>query len=59
MSLKDAIIYSTFAPCLMCSKMIINSGIIEVIFNVDYPLNDTSFQLFEQAGVKIRRHRLD
>ena len=58
-SLKDATLYSTFAPCLMCSKMIINSGIIEVIFNVDYPLNDTSFQLFEQASVKIRQHRLD
>ncbi|MGH9425448.1 MAG: deoxycytidylate deaminase [Terriglobia bacterium] len=58
-SVKDAILYTTFAPCLMCSKMIINSGIIEVIFNVDYPLNETSFQLFEQAGVKIRQHRLD
>jgi len=38
--------------------MIINSGIIEVIFNVDYPLNDTSFHLFEQAGVRIRQHQL-
>jgi len=58
-SVKDGLLYTTFAPCLMCSKMTINSGIIEVIFNVDYPLNDTSFQLFGQAGVKIRRHRLD
>jgi dCMP deaminase len=58
-SVRDGILYTTFAPCLMCSKMIINSGIIEVIFNVDYPLNDTSFQLFEQAGVTIRRHHLD
>lgn len=57
-SVKDGTLYSTFAPCLMCSKMIINSGIIEVVFNVDYPLNDTSFQLFEQAGVRIRQHRL-
>ncbi|MCI0624553.1 MAG: dCMP deaminase family protein [Acidobacteria bacterium] len=58
-SVKEGTIYTTFAPCLMCSKMIINSGVIEVIFNVDYPLNDTSFHLFEQAGVKIRQHRLD
>ena len=57
-SVKDGTIYTTFAPCLMCSKMIINSGIIEVVFNVDYPLNDTSFHLFEQAKVKIRQHRL-
>lgn len=58
-SVKDGILYTTFAPCLMCSKMIINSGIMEVVFHVDYPLNDTSFQLFQQAGVKIRRHRLE
>jgi dCMP deaminase len=58
-SVKEGILYTTFSPCLMCSKMIINSGIIEVIFNADYPLNDTSFQLFKQAGVKIRQHRLN
>lgn len=58
-SLKDAIIYTTFAPCLQCSKMIINSGIREVIYNMDYPLNDSAFQLFEQAGVFIRKLRVD
>src|SRR5499427_2317554 len=58
-SLKDAIIYSTFAPCLMCTKMIINSGIREVIFNMDYPLNDSSFQLFSEAGVLVRKLRVD
>ena len=57
-SVKEGTIYTTFAPCLMCSKMIINCGIVEVIFNIDYPLNDTSFHLFEQAGVQIRQHRL-
>src|SRR6185503_5304652 len=41
-SLKDAIIYSTFAPCLQCAKMIINSGIREVIYNMDYPLNESA-----------------
>jgi len=57
-SVKDGTLYTTFAPCLMCSKMIINSGILEVVFNIDYPLNDTSFHLFAQAGVKVRQHRL-
>ncbi|MEW5975453.1 MAG: dCMP deaminase family protein [Acidobacteriota bacterium] len=57
-SVKGGTIYSTFAPCLMCSKMIINCGIVEVVFNVDYPLNETSFKLFEQAAVRIRQHRL-
>jgi len=54
-SVKDSIIYSTFAPCLMCAKMIINSGIREVIFNAEYPLNDSAFRLFNEAGVIARK----
>jgi dCMP deaminase len=58
-SLKDAIIYTTFAPCLQCAKMIINSGIREVIYNMDYPLNKSAFQLFQEAGVFIRKLKVD
>jgi dCMP deaminase len=58
-SLKDAIIYTTFAPCLQCAKMIINSGIREVIYNMEYPLNDSAFRLFQQAGVFIRKLRVE
>jgi len=58
-SLKDAMIYSTFAPCLQCAKMIINSGIREVIYNMDYPLNESAFRLFQQAGVFIRKLKVD
>jgi dCMP deaminase len=54
-SVKDSTIYTTFSPCLMCSKMIINSGIIEVVYNTDYPMNDSSYRLFKEAGVKIRQ----
>jgi dCMP deaminase len=54
-SLKDAIIYTTFAPCLMCAKMIINAGIREVVFNAEYPLNESAFKLFGEAGVVTRQ----
>lgn len=57
-SVKDGCLYSTFSPCLMCAKMIINSGIAEVVFDVGYPLNDSTFRLFEEAGVTIREYRL-
>ena len=53
--LSDSTIYSTFAPCLLCAKMIINSGIAEVVYNQDYPLNNNAFNLFEEAGVKVRK----
>jgi dCMP deaminase len=58
-SLKDAVIYTTFAPCLMCAKMIINSGIREVIYNMDYPLNQSAFRLFGEAGIFVRKLRVD
>lgn len=58
-SVKDAIIYSTFAPCLQCAKMIINAGIREVIYNVEYPLNASAFRLFQEADVFIRKLKVD
>lgn len=57
-SVKAGCLYSTFSPCLMCAKMIINSGITEVVFNVEYPLNNVTFELFGQAGIIIRKYRL-
>ena len=54
-SLKDGTIYTTFAPCLMCAKMIINSGLKEVVYNMDYPLNDSSFKLFGEADILTRK----
>jgi dCMP deaminase len=54
-SLKGSTLYTTFAPCLMCTKMIINAGIEEVVYNMNYPLNDSSFKLLKEAGVMIRQ----
>ncbi len=57
-SIKDSIIYTTFSPCLICTKMIINAGIKEVVYNADYPLNDSSLRLLREAGVKARQHKV-
>ncbi len=59
MSVKGGLLYTTFAPCLTCTKMIINAGIREVVYNLDYPLNETSFRLFKEAGVIFRQHRVE
>lgn len=52
--IKGATIYTTFSPCLLCTKMIINSGLDEVVFNEAYPLGETAIQLLKQARIKIR-----
>lgn len=54
-SLRGASIYTTFSPCLHCTKMIINAGLGEVVYNNDYPLGETSLALLREAGVKVRQ----
>jgi dCMP deaminase len=56
-SVRGATLYTTFCPCLMCTKMIINAGIAEVVFSADYPMGDVSLGLLREAGVKVRQLR--
>lgn len=57
-SLKGATLYTTFSPCLLCTKMIINCGISEVVYNLEYPLNERAQSLLRECGVILRRHRV-
>lgn len=54
-SIKEAVIYSTFSPCLLCTKMIINSGIKEVVFNEAYSLAKEAIALLQQAKITVRQ----
>ena len=56
--LKGATLYSTFAPCLLCTKMIINSGIAEVVYNQEYPLNDRALGLLRECGIVLRQYQV-
>ena len=55
-SVRDATLFSTCSPCLLCTKMIINSGIAEVVYNAAYPLGDRSLELLRESGVKVRQY---
>jgi dCMP deaminase len=52
-AIKDATLYTTYSPCLLCSKMIINAGIRRVVYNEAYPLNDTATRMLKDAGVDL------
>jgi dCMP deaminase len=52
-AIKDATLYTTYSPCLLCSKMIINAGIRRVVYNEAYPLNDTATRMLKEAGVEL------
>ena len=54
-SLKDATLYTTLSPCLMCTKMIINSGIREVVFNDTYTIAELPLRLLKEAKINVRQ----
>jgi dCMP deaminase len=54
-SLLGATIYTTFSPCLQCTKLIINAGLVEVVYNTHYPLGQMAVALLREAGVKVRQ----
>jgi dCMP deaminase len=54
-SLKGSTLYTTFAPCLQCTKLIINSGIAEVVYSKEYTLNDRALALLKECGVALRQ----
>ncbi len=51
---KDSTLYTTFSPCLLCAKMIINAGIREVVYNESYTIDTTARRILSEAGVILR-----
>lgn len=51
-SVQGATCYVTHQPCLTCAKMIINAGIVRVIYAGNYP-DENSRQFLAEAGVDL------
>lgn len=49
---EDATLYVTDAPCIECSKLIIQAGIRRVIYNRTYRLED-GINLLKRAGIEV------
>jgi dCMP deaminase len=58
-SLRGSTIYTTYSPCLQCTKLIINAGLREVVYNAAYPLGEASLELLVEAGVAVRKLSTD
>jgi len=54
-SVRGGTVYTTFCPCLICTKMIINAGLSEVVYDAHFPLGEVSVALFREAGIKVRQ----
>jgi dCMP deaminase len=51
-SLKDATLYTTLCPCIICMKLIVNSGIREIFYVDDYP-DSMSLALADSVGLAL------
>ena len=52
-SIKDARLYCTNHPCIICAKMIINAGIVSVIIHDGY--SDTmAGEILGEAGIEVK-----
>jgi len=51
-SIEGATMYITHAPCVICSKMIINAGIKKIIVGAEYP-DAFATEILGEAGLKI------
>jgi dCMP deaminase len=54
-SVNKALLYCTLTPCLLCAKMIINAGIIEVVYGEEYEFSDQTRRLLAEAAVGCRQ----
>ena len=51
-SLRDSVLYCTNQPCVLCAKMLINTGVKRIVVRDGYP-DKLSQEMLEEAGVVI------
>ncbi len=52
--IRGATLYCTNHPCIICTKMLINAGIVEIVIRDGYQ-DELSKELLEEAGVEVRK----
>lgn len=51
-SIAGSTLYCTMSPCSLCAKMLINAGIVRVVFAGLYP-DQMALDLFAEAGLEL------
>ncbi|WP_321370912.1 cytidine/deoxycytidylate deaminase family protein [uncultured Desulfuromusa sp.] len=54
-NISGSILYCTDSPCIICSKMLINAGVTDVIFARGYP-DTLSLEMLTEARINFRQH---
>ena len=51
---RGSVLYCTTQPCVICAKMLINAGVVRVVYEGDYP-DELALEMLTQAGVELVR----
>ncbi|HOA98473.1 MAG TPA: cytidine/deoxycytidylate deaminase family protein [Candidatus Atribacteria bacterium] len=51
-STKDATLYCTHKPCILCAKMLINAGVVRIVYQDFYP-DPLADEMLEEAGIEM------
>jgi dCMP deaminase len=52
--IRDAILYSTTHPCIICSKMIINAGVQKIIYEEGYA-DTLAKTMLKESGIEVKK----
>lgn len=55
-SIEGATLYCTHQPCVICAKLIVNSGIVRVVYQEPYP-DELAMEIFNTVGIKVERYK--
>lgn len=55
-SLKDSTVYSTHYPCSICAKMLINTGIKEIVYDKDYE-DELAKQILSESNIIVKKFK--
>ena len=50
-------LFCTSHPCSECAKLLVASGVVEVVYDEEYP-SETASLIFKNAGVKVRKFKV-
>jgi len=54
-SIQGATLYCTHQPCVLCAKMIVNAGIVRVVYREGYP-DDFAVEMLKEGGVGLEKY---
>lgn len=57
-SLRGSVLYCTDQPCVLCAKMLINTGVERIVVSGGYP-DELSKEMLREAGIEIEMKEMD